>query len=132
LKNRNVRLIGKFLGKAGFYLTLFVTALIPALPFDDYVYLGAGANSARLTPMLGVTFAAKLLKSSFEILLELSGIIGISKATRFLGLTRLDTSILLSVAMIVIGIVIYKINWEPTIAWADRTFRNRTGHVTSA
>ena len=87
LKNRNVRLIGKWLGRAGFYLTLFVTALIPGLPFDDYVYLGAGANNARLPPMLGVTFLAKLLKSSFEILLELTGIFGISRATgRFLGL----------------------------------------------
>jgi membrane protein DedA with SNARE-associated domain len=128
-KNKNVRLIGSWLGRTGFYLALFVTALIPALPLDDYVYLGAGANSARLPPMLGVTFAAKLLKSSFEILLELTGIIGISKATHFLGLTRLDTSILLSLAMIVLGIVIYKVDWEPTIAWADRTFRHRSGQV---
>jgi len=131
-KNRNVRLIGKWLGRTGFYLALFVTALIPALPLDDYVYLGAGANSARLAPMLGVTFVAKLLKSSFEILLEITGIIGISKATRFLGLTRLDTSILLSMAMIVIGIAIYKMNWEPVIAWADRTFRHRTGQITTS
>ena len=131
-KNRNVRLIGKWLGRTGFYLALFVTALIPALPLDDYVYLGAGANDARLAPMLGVTFVAKLLKSSFEILLEITGIIGISKATRFLGLTRLDTSILLSMAMIVLGIAIYKMNWEPVIAWADRTFRHRTGQITTS
>jgi len=131
-KNRNVRLIGKWLGRTGFYLALFVTALIPALPLDDYVYLGAGANDARLAPMLGVTFVAKLLKSSFEILLEITGIIGISKATRFLGLTRLDTSILLSMAMIVIGIAIYKMNWELVIAWAERTFRHRTGQITTS
>jgi len=131
-KNRNVRLIGKWLGRTGFYLALFVTALIPALPLDDYVYLGAGANNARLAPMLGVTFLAKLLKSSFEILLELSGIIGIFTVThRFLGLTRLDLSILLSVAMIVLGVVIYKIDWEPVIAWANRTFRRETGQVTA-
>jgi membrane protein DedA with SNARE-associated domain len=128
-KNRNVRLIGKWLGRTGYYLTLFVTALIPGLPLDDYVYLGAGANDAELAPMMGVTFLAKFIKSAFEILLELSGILTISKATRFLGLTRLDTSILLSVAMIVLGVVIYKMNWEPIIAWADRTFRHRTGGV---
>jgi membrane protein DedA with SNARE-associated domain len=131
-KNKNVRLIGKWLGRTGFYLALFVTALIPALPLDDYVYLGAGANDAKLAPMLGVTFIAKLMKSSFEILLELSGIIGIATLThRFLGLSRLDTSIMLSVAMIVIGIVIYKIDWGPALAWADRTFRHRTGPVTA-
>jgi len=131
LRNRNVRLIGTWLGRTGFYLALFLTALVPALPLDDYVYLGAGANNARLPPMLGVTFVAKLMKSSFEILLELSGIIGISRF-HFLGLSRLNLSILLSIAMIVIGVVIYKINWGPTLAWADRTFRHQSGEVASA
>ena len=121
-KNKNVRLLGRWLGKTGFYLALFVTALIPVLPLDDYVYLGAGANNARLASMLGVTFMAKLAKSAFEILLELSGIIEIATLThRFLGLSRLDTSILLSVAMIILGIVIYKIDWEATINAARRT-----------
>ena len=132
-KNKNVKLLGRWLGKTSFYLALFIAALIPALPLDDYVYLGAGANNARLAPMQGVTFLAKLLKSAFEILLELSGVIGITTITgHFLGLSRLDISILLSAATVVIGIVIYKIDWETTIAWLTRAFQRRAGHVTAA
>jgi membrane protein DedA with SNARE-associated domain len=128
-KNKNVRLLGQWLGKTGFYLALFVTALIPALPLDDYVYLGAGANNARLPPMLGVTFLAKLVKSAFEILLELSGIIGISRY-HFLGLSRLDLSIFLSVVFVILGIVIYKVDWEPIANWAGQAFRQNRGQVT--
>jgi len=129
-KNKNVKLLGRWLGKSSFYLVLFVAALIPVLPLDDYVYLGAGANNARLAPMQGVTFIAKLIKSAFEILLELSGITGVVMLThRILGLSRLDVSILFSVATVVIGIAIYKIDWENTIAWATRTFRLRNGRV---
>lgn len=114
--NKNIRLLGRWLGRAGFYLALFITALIPILPLDDYVYLGAGANKARLTPMLGVTFLAKLSKSAFEILLEFSGILGISLYTRrYLGLTRLDLSIILSVFFVILGVAIYKLDWEKWI-----------------
>jgi hypothetical protein len=123
LKNRNVRLLGKWLGKSGFYLGLFVTALLPILPFDDYVYIGAGANRGRLGPMLVVTFLAKLLKSAFEILLELSGLLEISRLTRgFLGLSRLELSIVASVAFIILGIATYKLDWEPIAARAGRLF----------
>ena len=114
LKNKNVRLLGTWLGKSGFYVGLFVAALLPILPFDDYVYIGAGANHGRLAPMLGVTFLAKLAKSAFEILLELSGLLEISKLTHgFLGLSRLQLSIVASVAFVILGIVTYKLDWEP-------------------
>jgi hypothetical protein len=113
LKNKNVRLLGTWLGKSGFYLGLFVTALLPALPFDDYVYIGAGANRGRLAPMLGVTFLAKLGKSAFEILLELSGLLAISRLTHHLfGLSRLELSIVASAAFVVLGIATYKVDWE--------------------
>jgi hypothetical protein len=114
LKNRNVRLLGTWLGRSGFYLGLFVTALLPILPFDDYVYIGAGANRGRLGPMLGVTFLAKLLKSAFEILLELSGLLEVSRLTHnFLGLSRLELSIVASVAFVILGIATYKLDWGP-------------------
>jgi membrane protein YqaA with SNARE-associated domain len=120
-KNKNVRLLGTWLGKRGFYLTLFITALIPALPLDDYVYIGAGANSAKLAPMLGVTFIAKLAKSSFEIFLEFTGIVATYKFIHhFLGLSRLDLSILLSVVFVVLGIVIYKVDWEPFVGRGNK------------
>jgi hypothetical protein len=125
-RNRNVRLLGTWLGRTGFYLGLFVAALLPVLPFDDYVYIGAGANRARLEPMLGVTFLAKLLKSAFEILLELTGLLEISKLTHhFLGLSRLELSIVASAAFVVLGIVTYKVNWEPLAARAGRWLSRR-------
>lgn len=121
--NKNIRLLGQWLGKAGFYVALFVTALIPVLPLDDYVYLGAGANRARLAPMLGVTFLAKLSKSAFEILLEFSGILGVAFYTqRYLGLSRLGLSIILSLALIVLGVAIYKLDWEK---WIDLVRRKK-------
>jgi hypothetical protein len=121
LKNRNVRLLGTWIGKSGFYLGLFVTALLPILPFDDYVYIGAGANRGKLAPMLGVTFLAKLVKSAFEILLELSGLLEISKLTHhFLGLSRLELSIVASVAFVVLGVATYKANWESISARLGR------------
>lgn len=120
-KNRNVKLLGTWLGRSGFYVGLFVTALLPVLPLDDYVYIGAGANRGRLAPMLGVTFLAKLVKSSFEILLELSGLLEISKLTnRFLGLSRFELSVVASVAFVVLGIAIYKVDWEPIVSQAGK------------
>ena len=122
-RNKNVRLLGTWLGKSGFYLGLFVTALLPALPLDDYVYIGAGANRGRLAPMLGVTFIAKLVKSAFEILLELSGILEVSRLThRLLGLSQLQLSIVASAAFVVLGIAIYKVDWEPIVDRAGKVF----------
>ncbi len=122
-KNKNVRLLGTWLGKSGFYLGLFITALLPALPLDDYVYIGAGANRGRLAPMLGGTFIAKLVKSAFEILLEISGLLEISRLTHHLfGLSGLQLSILASAAFVVLGIAIYKIDWEPFVVRAGKLF----------
>jgi membrane protein YqaA with SNARE-associated domain len=124
-KNRNVRLLGRWIGRSGFYLGLFVTALLPILPLDDYVYIGAGANRGRLAPMLAVTLVAKLAKSAFEILLELSGLLEISRLTHQLfGLSRLQLSIAASVAFVVLGVAIYKVDWEPIVEWVGR----RSGH----
>jgi membrane protein YqaA with SNARE-associated domain len=129
-KNKNVRLLGKWLGKRGFYLALFITALIPILPLDDYVYIGAGANKGRLAPMLGVTFIAKLAKSAFEIFLEFTGIIAITKLIHhFLGLSPLEFSIVLLLVFVVLGIAIYKIDWEPIVATANKLFGRKPNSV---
>ena len=52
-KNKNVKLLGRWLGKSSFYLALFVSALIPVLPLDDYVYLGAGREQRQSAPCRG-------------------------------------------------------------------------------
>lgn len=129
-KNRNVRLLGTWLGKSGFYAGVFITALLPVLPLDDYVYIGAGANRGKLAPMLGVTFLAKLAKSAFEILLELSGLLEISKLThRLFGLSRFDLSVVASGAFVVLGIAIYKVDWQPWVARAGRLFGRKPAQV---
>lgn len=132
LKNRNVQLLGRWLGSGGFYLGLFITALLPVLPFDDYVYIGAGANKARLTPMLGVTFIAKLVKSAFEILLELSGLVEITRLTHHLfGLSRLELSIVASGLLVVLGVATYKVDWEPLADWVARKLGPKEGERSS-
>jgi ABC-type antimicrobial peptide transport system permease subunit len=95
---------------------VFVTALIPGLPLDDYVYVGAGASSSRLTGMFIVTFLAKVLKGFLEIGLEYAGLGRLYTATGLTGLSRLEASILLSVVFLIIGIVFYKVDLEKVIS----------------
>jgi hypothetical protein len=109
LKNKNVRLIGRYSSTGTFYLALFVTALLPVFPFDDYIYIGAGAVSASLRLMLGVTLLAKVAKSAAEIALEYTILRSLSDV---LGFHRLDLTLLLTAAFIVIGIIVYKVDWE--------------------
>ena len=112
-KNKNIKLFHEWLNKRSFFVALFVTAFIPALPLDDYIYIGAGANRANLPPMLGVTLLAKLAKSGVEIFLEFYGIIDITGFTKgILGLSTIEFSIILSVFFIVLGVVLYKLDWE--------------------
>jgi len=113
LRNKNVRLIGRYSSTDAFYLALFVTALLPVFPFDDYIYIGAGAVSASLRLMLGVTLFAKAVKSVVEIALEYTILRGLSD---LLGIHRLDLTLLLTAAFIVIGIIVYKVDWEGTYA----------------
>jgi hypothetical protein len=112
-KNKNIRLFNEWLQRRSFFLALFVTAFIPLLPLDDYIYIGAGANKARLGPMLGVTFPAKIAKSAFEIFLEVNGILGLRALTKnLLGFSVVEFSILFSALFIVLGVALYKLDWE--------------------
>ena len=117
LKNKNVRLIGRYSSTDAFYLALFVTALLPVFPFDDYIYIGAGAVSARLRLMLGVTVVAKIVKSGVEIALEYTILRSLSD---LLGIHRLDLTLLLTAAFVVIGIAVYKVDWEGVYARLTR------------
>ncbi len=117
LRNKNVRLIGKYSSTEAFYLVLFATALLPVFPFDDYIYIGAGATSASLGLMSGVTLLAKIVKSGVEIALEVTILRDLSN---LLGIHRLDLTLLLAAAFVVIGIVIYKLDWEGVYASLTR------------
>jgi uncharacterized membrane protein YdjX (TVP38/TMEM64 family) len=115
-KNKNVNLLERWLEHRSFLMVVFVTAVIPGLPLDDYVYIGAGANSARLTGMFIVTFVAKLVKSFIEIGIEYAGLGRIYSANGLLGLSRLGASILTSILFLVLGIVLYKLDLEKLLS----------------
>lgn len=126
LKNKNVRLMGRWTGRAGFYFGLFVAAFLPVFPFDDYVYIGAGANRGRLPPMLAVTFLAKLPKSALEMLLELSGLVEIRNLTYgMLGLSPFQLSIVGSAAFVILGILTFMLDWEKVGAALGRLVGRR-------
>lgn len=109
LRNKNVRLIGRYSSTGSFYVVLFVTALLPVFPFDDFIYIGAGATSASLGLMSVVTFTAKLVKSAAEIALEYAVLGDLS---RLFGLHRIELTLALTGVFIVIGVVAYKVDWE--------------------
>ncbi len=109
VRNKNVRLIGRYSSTESFYMALFVTALMPVFPFDDFIYIGAGATSASFGLMSLVTLAAKLVKSTAEIALEFT-VLG--DLARLFGLHRLDLTIALSAVFVVVGILAYRVDWE--------------------
>ena len=111
-RNRNVQLLGRWLQDRRFLVAVFISAVIPVLPLDDYIYIGAGAARSRLVPMFSVTIGAKVVKSAFEIALELFGVIKIYGVTRFLGLSRVEVSLILTLAFVVIGVVLFMYDWE--------------------
>ena len=111
-RNKNVQLFSPWLEGKWFLPAVFVAAVIPALPLDDFIYIGAGAAKVKLAPMLSVTVAAKLVKSTFEIGLEYLGIFGTAKvASHVLGLSRFEFSIFLMIVMMIIGVFLFKYDW---------------------
>jgi|GEM_PF-151946 hypothetical protein len=111
-KNKNVQLLARWIQDRRFLVAVFITAVIPFLPLDDYIYIGAGAAKTRLAPMLSVTVAAKVVKSTFEIGLEFLGILKVAGiTTHFLRISSFDFSILLTVVFILLGIFLFKFDW---------------------
>ena len=113
VRNKNVRLIGRYSNRDAFYLVLFATALLPVFPLDDFIYIGAGATSATLGLMSIVTLTAKVLKSGAEIALEYTLLRDLSQ---LLGLHATELTIVLTAAFICIGVLLYKVDWESTYA----------------
>lgn len=107
-KNKNIPLLDKFIKSKYFPLALFITAVIPGLPLDDYLYMGGGITRASLMKMLLITVPSKILKSAIEIPIELFGIIKISNVTN---INPLFLSIGLTILFIVLGIALIKIDW---------------------
>ena len=115
-QNKTVMVLGRLLERKTGLAVVFVTALIPGLPLDDYLYVGAGASSSRLTGMFIVTFLAKTLKSFLEIGIEYAGLGRLYTAAGLTGLSRIETSILLSLVFLIVGVVFYKVDPEKVIS----------------
>jgi len=113
VKNKNVRLIGRYSDTGTFYLFLFVTSLLPIFPFDDFIYIGAGATSSTLGLMSVVTLTAKVVKSGVEIALEYTILRDI---LHLFGLHSLELTLVLTVLFIFVGIVVYKVDWQSVYA----------------
>jgi hypothetical protein len=109
MRNKNVRLIERYSTTGKFFLVLFLAALLPVFPFDDFLFIGAGAALASLAAMLLVTLAAKIVKSTVEIGIELAILKELATVFNF---QRLDITIALTAVFLVIGVVVYKIDWE--------------------
>ena len=109
LRNKNVKLIKRYSATGGFFLALFLAALLPVFPFDDFIFIGAGAALASLGAMLLVTLAAKVIKSTVEVAVELAIL---KEVSSFFSFQRLDVTLALAAAFLVIGVVVYKLDWE--------------------
>ena len=109
LRYKNVKLLEKYSSTRGFYLALFLAALLPVFPFDDFIFIGAGAALASLGAMLLVTLAAKIIKSTVEVAIELAILNEVASVFDF---HRLDVTLALTAVFLVIGIVVYKVDWE--------------------
>jgi len=111
-RNNNVKILSQWLQHRWFLWAVFVAAVVPLLPLDDYLYIGAGASKTRLLPMVSVTVAAKLVKSSVEIGLEFFGIVNITRFARhYLGISSFEFSVLLTIAFIIVGVFLFSYDW---------------------
>lgn len=111
-RNRNIRLLSAWMRRRSFLVALFLAAFIPILPLDDYMYIGAGANRARLPIMLAVTLPAKIAKSAFEIALEILGIIKVSGILEVFGISGVELSVIFAFFFLVLGVIVYTVDWE--------------------
>ena len=109
LRNKNVKLIERYSATGGFFMALFLAALLPLFPFDDFIFIGAGAALASLGAMLLVTLAAKIIKSTVEVAIELAILKEVASVFNF---QRLDVTLALTAVFLIIGVIVYKVDWE--------------------
>ncbi len=113
--NKNVSLLKRFAERRSFYVAVFVFAFLPALPLDDYLYVGGGVAAASALKVNAVALAGKLAKSAFEIPLEIAGLAYLGGFTRRFGLSLIDLSAIFAVAFVIIGYVLLKVDWESVL-----------------
>ncbi|MCE4623409.1 MAG: VTT domain-containing protein [Caldisphaeraceae archaeon] len=108
-KNRNIAFLSRISNSDTFYIILFVLAVIPILPFDDYLFIAAGAMEISLLKAMFALVVAKLIKTALEVFIELKVIVAISS---LLTLAKPTIGAILTIAFVAFGIIIFKIDWE--------------------
>ncbi|MEM4046489.1 MAG: hypothetical protein QXI65_02090 [Metallosphaera sp.] len=117
--NKNVKFFHQSIKGRSFYLVLFLTAILPFFPFDDFVFLVGGAGKASIIKMLEITIFSKILKSSMEIGIEVTGLIQISRLT---DIPSVELGIISSILFAILGFLLFKIDWEKMYKRVERYF----------
>jgi len=123
-ETKNMKFLAKLVNTRSFYITLFILALLPLLPLDDYLFLGGGIVRANLEKMLTITILSKLTKSAVEIALEAAGLIVIAHYIRAFGITEVELGIISSIIFVILGILFFKLDWEKYYEKAEEILRN--------
>ncbi|MGC9105288.1 MAG: hypothetical protein ACP5HQ_02535 [Thermoprotei archaeon] len=127
-RNKNYGFFKSWVERKSFLVALFITAVLPGLPLDDFLYLWAGALKSNVLKMLSVTLAAKLLKSSLEIPIEYYSLTVLSNVIHVDVFGSLYAQLALIATFVVLGIVLFVIDWQSIInkvksmlPWASRS-----------
>lgn len=107
--NKNVQLIGRNSGRGSFFAVLFVAAVLPFLPIDDYIFIGAGATKAPILSLSSVALLAKFFKSAFEVVAILAIIKEVGALFHF---QSLEATLLLAVGFVLLGVIFYSVDWQ--------------------
>ncbi len=120
--NKNVAFFSRFIHHRSFYVALFVLALLPGLPLDDFAFLIGGAGRASLLKMVEITLASKFIKSSIEIPLEVFGLIAVGNA---IDVSPFLLGVISSIAFTILGVILFKVDWEAIY----NKFKDRLGPI---
>ncbi|EZQ01813.1 MULTISPECIES: hypothetical protein [Acidianus] len=107
--NKNISFFMKLVKGKPFYIALFILALLPLVPLDDFAFLVGGTAKAPLFRMFKITIGAKIIKSSIEIPIEVFGLIKVAEA---IGVSAFELGIISSISFTVLFIIAYKLDWE--------------------
>jgi hypothetical protein len=110
--NKNIQLIGRNASTRTFYAVLFVTAFMPVLPLDDFIYIGAGATAVSLPGMAAVTLGAKTLKSGAEIAVEFTVLKEVVQAFTF---SNIGLTVVVTAGFMALGVLVYRLDWEALV-----------------
>ncbi len=136
-KNRNYHFFQNWVKHRSFLVALFVTAFLPGLPLDDYLYIWAGSLKYKILKMLGVTLLSKLVKSSVEIPIEYYSLYFVSSTLHVDVFNNALLQVGLVLTFVVLGVILFLVDWESLISrtksilsWALRSSKQGSSRFT--